>query len=271
MKRYIILAVSLTTTHAALAREGGGLNHALPGGVVFSGLNQAVQKNAADLAFDKALAVQGTFTPKILDATANAFTASIVDAFGRAGLGATYQHNTPFDSDFSVISTAAGVGTNWISAGVTVNFQLDPSSDTSVDIGTHVGTGQSWNFGAVVRHIDDDTRYAALGVGYAEAKKWNVELDVLLPPFKTMSQNGAEYEFDLITGVYASKLGLEISGNYGYTKGDSSSSSFGVEVTGLYWVTGSVNLFVTYGYDRQKASGNTTTASILTFGATAVF
>ena len=107
------------------------------------------------------------------------------------------------------------------------------------------------NFGFVLYNTTHDTRQLDLGLGYAGGRKFNMEVNVLLPPFTNSNSQG--YVFTGAATLYGTDW-LAFSGRVSYK---TSPADLTYMLGATTWITDTFNLFLFYTAPRVITGGVT--------------
>lgn len=225
--------VSLFLLPAANALAGSlissmpvGRVHPLPGGILYPGFNTAAGRNPAAIPLTgKGSALQLAATPAFQSSDSTDLFGSVATTRGSFGFGAGYlgsSYNSQLTNGFF-----AGMGYNFdpASVGIAVRDFDVRSGNTSVDVGFQFETKQEITLGAVLYDVNNTSR-AAIGVGTKSGKRYNLEANVLLPPFNNMDGG---YVGTLSASIFPGMIGFHFSTSY-YTAAKSWDYVVGVGV-----------------------------------------
>lgn len=188
------LSLLLLSTTLGASAFGGSLVSSMPvarifpnaGGILYPGFNSAAGVNPAAIPMTgKGTAIQVAATPSIQSGDTTELFGSVAHTSGALGFGAGYIGD--FNSGQNVNSGFVGVGYNLdpLSVGVSVrDFDIKNGGGADIDAGFTFETKSEIAIGAVLYDINHNTQ-ADLAVGTKSGKKYNIEADVLLPPFNS--------------------------------------------------------------------------------------
>lgn len=158
------------------------------GGILFPGLNVAAGVNPAALTEPgKAGAAQLAYSPALVPGDSSQYFVSGALSRKNLGFGLGYDG---FSQNGALINggfIGAGFGIDPISLGLALRqLNLNGILAPSVDIGFRIGEG-SGPVGGFVLYDLNSAAQLDLGIGWAVKKKYNVELNVLVPPFADLN------------------------------------------------------------------------------------
>jgi hypothetical protein len=218
-----LTAVLLVGSLAPAAARAEFTRPLLPGGIVFPAFTDGVSQNPGALALDSAAALDALFGPAIAGSSAtvtNAGGAFSTDSFA---LGAEFSRSSDSVLQTTNYSLTAAGGVRFDKIGVGMSYELPLSSPSGVasdlQFGMLIGTGKDINYAFVVTDLSTQPALIA-GVGYREAKHYNLELNLQLPAFASgLFSTGSSYSLLGSAAAYSGVFGLSFSAMYTYTIG----------------------------------------------------
>lgn len=233
----------------------------IPGPILFPGYATAAGNNPAALgATGKGAAIQGAYAP---GANWKEYFAGLTATSQKMGIGvgyigddfSGYKQNSAFaGAGFQIDPIAIGIGARKI--GLSSN--ASPSVDLGLIAGEGAGKGQGLRFGFVAYNLNSSASLD-LGVGFSGGKKYNMEVNFLLP-----TSGGNNTSVITIAGnVYASDaVGINFSTSF------ASASNAYLHKLGLaLWPWDAVSLFGQYATIGNFA----TSGSMITGGLMVTF
>lgn len=159
-----------------------------PAGILFPGIATAAGINPAALGFaDKSTAIQLAYGPPVLSGESHRYFASFATAKKGVGFGAGINGNTVNGDVNNGAFLGMGFDFERVALGLTVREgNLSGPLAPSVDVGLLFGKGQGLRAGLVLYGLEEAQRLD-LGIGYNGGKRYNLEANVLLPPFNSFS------------------------------------------------------------------------------------
>lgn len=263
MNRFAVFFTVLFSL-AAFARGGSTMVHPLasnhifpiPAPILFPAFTTAAGTNPAALGLSgKVAAVQGAFTPG-QGGSGQEIYGGFAASSQKMGVGLGYLGDKVGGTMVNNVFAGAGFKIDPIAVGIGLR-QFDTSSkiNPGVDLGLIAGEGGSGGggggsglrFGFVAYNLNSSAQLDA-GVGFSGGKKYNMEVNILLPPFN--NQN-AGYTFTLAGTVYAADVvGLTFNSSY------NSSSKGYIHTVGVNaWIWEPVSVFVQFSTPRAWTSG----------------
>lgn len=162
-----------------------------PAGILFPGPATAAAINPAVLGNSKGTVAQAAFGPGLRSGDPHHYFGSFATAkkkfgmgFGIDGLangGGNFTNGGFVGMGFNLERIALGLGVR--------DANVSDSIGPSVDVGCVIGEGQGLTGGFVLYHLESSPQ-AALGIGFNGGKKYNLELNVVLPRFNSFSGGG---------------------------------------------------------------------------------
>lgn len=262
MKRYVIPLFFLCLP--LFARGGGGMVHPLasnhifpiPAPILFPSFTTAAGTNPAALGLSgKVAALQGAFSPG-QNSSGQEYYAGLAASSQKMGVGLGYLGDKNGSKMTNNVFAGAGFKIDPVALGIGLR-QFDTSGKLSpnVDLGLIAGEGGSGGggggnglrFGFVVYNLNVASQLDA-GIGFSGGKKYNMEVNVLLPPFSNMD---AGYVFTIAGTVYAADVvGLTFNSSYNSTSKDY------LHTVGINaWLWEPVCVFVQFSTPRTWTSG----------------
>lgn len=225
-----LFVLSLFFAMPLWARGGGGMIHPLPSNhifpipapILFPGFTTAAGTNAAALGLaGKVAAVQGAFSPGQGSSDQEIY-AGLAASSQKMGVGLGYLGDKVGGTMVNNVFAGAGFKIDPVALGIGLRqFNTSSKLNPGVDIGMIAGEGSSGGggsnglrFGFVVYNLNSNAQLDA-GIGFSGGKRYNMEINVLLPPFNQMSGG---YVFTLAGTVYAADVvGLTFNTSYNST------------------------------------------------------
>lgn len=182
-------------------------------GIIFPGIATAAGINAAALGFaDRSTAIQLSYGPPSIAGDAHRYFASFATAKKGIGFGAGLNGSTS-NGNFNN-GAFAGLGFDFerVALGLAVREgNLSGPLSPSVDFGMLFGKGAGLRFGFVLYGIEE-AQQLDLGIGYDGGKRYNIELNVLLPPFNSFS--GGSLKFSLGANLFVGSFNFLFRTSY---------------------------------------------------------
>ena len=223
-----------------------------PSGILFPGLATAAAINPAALGnAGKATAIQVALTPSLRSGDDNEYFASFATAKKGFGFGFGIDGATKGGGSFTN-GGFVGMGFNLerIALGLAVrDANFSDSVSPSVDVGALFGESQGLKLGFVFYHLENSPQLD-LGIGWGAGKKYNLEANVLLPPFSSFS--GGSLGMSLGANIFIQPLSFLFRTTY-YTRSNNYVHTLGVGV----WLNQMFNLGVQFSSPRHWTFGLT--------------
>lgn len=228
----------------------GGRIYPQPVGILFPSLNVAPGVNAASIpANNKGTAVNVAISPT----QPSSYFGSVASTGKSFGLGVLYNghdgggglgHGAAIGAGYAFDSVALGLSArDWdINSG-----GWNPAFDASLMLLTL----ENFIAGAVLYDLNHDARLD-VGIGVKSGKRYNIEVNLLLPPFSNLDGG---YTGTLSASIFVERLGVHFRTSY-FT----ASSDFSHTIGAGAWVTEAVHLLAQY-----------STANTATIGLTVLF
>lgn len=228
-----------------------------PVGILFPGFNVAAGVNPAALPLPgKANSVQLAYTPSLRRGDDSSVFAGAAIAKKGLGVGLGYQRTQTSSTKIQGIFGGVGFAMDSMSFGLGLrDSQVDGGFSPNVDIGFIVGNqknGKGVSFGGVFYNLDHYPQMA-LGIGYGNVKRYNLEANILMPPFDYLGTG--YYIFTLSATLRAEFLSLYFRSSYP-TRTDNFTHTLGIAAQ----VMQNLNVFAQF-----------TPSRTLTFGASAIW
>ncbi len=244
MTKSIIFLLSLSTF--AFAKAGAG-SHPLPAGqmfptpagILFPPVTGAGGINAAALPLaDKVTSVQAGYG-RNGNGDREQYLGSLAATSKNFGLNVGYLGEKAGGSTVSGGFLGAGFVVDPLALGLNLrDADMSGGASPSVDLGLIANQQKNFTFGFVMYNLNSAAQLNA-GVGFGGGKKYNMELNLLLPPF---SNSNGDYAVTVAGTIYAGEvLGLSFRTTY-FSSGKTYEHCFGV----AGWVTDTLSLFAQF-------------------------
>lgn len=260
--KYLLLTLAFVSA-LGFARGGTVIsplptNHIfpVPGPILFPGYTTAAGNNPAALgAFGKGGGIQGSYSPtgsnKEYFAGLTASSPKMGVNLGYIGddLGGTMVNSVFAGAGFQIDPIAVGFGLRQFD----LSGNFSPDVDLGLIAGEGAGKGQGLRFGFVIYNLNSPAQLD-LGIGFSGGKKYNMEVNLLLPPFS--GGNGGTYTVTVAGNIFAGEiLGINFATSY-----TSNSSNYLHKLGLTLWPWDQVSFFAQF-----------TTPSMWTGGAMIMF
>lgn len=222
-----------------------------PAGILFPGLATAAAINPAALGNAKGTAIQVALTPGLSSGDATDYFGSFATSKKGFGFGLGIDGTARGGGSFTN-GGFVGMGFNLerVALGLSVqDADLSDSTSPSVNVGALFGEGQGLKFGFVFYHLENSPQLD-LGVGWGAGKRYNLEANILLPPFSQFS--GGSYGLSLGANIFIESLSFLFRTTY-YTGPNSYVHTLGVGI----WLNQMFNLGIQFNTPRHWTFGLT--------------
>jgi hypothetical protein len=222
-----------------------------PGGILYPGFSVAAGVNPAAIPLmGKGTAIQTAVTPSLQSGDPNELFASATTAKGSFGMGVGYEGSL---MNGQVTNGAfGGIGYNFdpLSVGVAVRDpNVSQSGTAAADIGFEYETKNEITLGAVLYNVNQNTQ-ADIGIGTKSGKKYNLEANLLLPPFNSLSNGG--YLATVAASVVPGAIGFHFSTSY-----DTGAKDLYYTVAAAAFIGDNFNVILQYATNRQATAALT--------------
>ena len=258
----ILFLLLLSDIKNAEAQSGGAMINSLPSnlifpvptGILFPSFACAGGVNPAALsAAGKVASIQGSYTPGG-GAYPKEFFGSLAAGSQKMGIGLGYLGESINGKLTSNAFIGAGFKIDPVNIGIGLrDFDISNKSTPNVDLGLISGEGNGGGggglrFGFVVYNLNSPAQLD-LGVGFSGGKKYNMEINVLLPPFSGGTGSG---NVVTVSGtVFAADIiGLTFRTSY-FTKPNTYEHTMGLSG----WLSEAFNLFAQFSTPRVWTGG----------------
>ena len=195
---------------AAISAHAKDIAEPLPAGIVFPGFAFSTPINPAGITGSEATVAQALYSPPIWGSSTTSY-----------GGGLTYG-GEKFGLSGAVANTSGG-STSWQAGGAfkTDSVSLGASATSTFGNSSRIGNPVTLALGAILGHgSGSGVSYAGvlnglngtgtdltLGIGYGETKKYNIEVNLQLPPFDNLGSSGG-YLVSIGAAVYVGIFGV---------------------------------------------------------------
>ncbi len=223
--------------------------------ILYPGFNIAAGVNPAALPLaQKTTAFQAAYTPALESGYPNDFFGGLAVSKRSLGIGLGYIRNqTSYAGQTTTTQSVFGgfgFSVDQVSLGVGLrDTYLANGFSPNVDIGLVVGdqkNARAVSFGAVFYNMDSLPQLD-IGIGYGSIKKYTLEANILLPPFRYLDSG---YVFTV-----AASLRAEILGLYFHTSYATNYKTFSHTVGIFAWLSDHVNVFAQFITSRTLSVG----------------
>ncbi len=222
-----------------------------PGGILFPGFGIAAGVNPAAIPLmGRGTAVEAAVTPAIQSGDPNGLFASATNAGSSFGLGLGYDGSLLGGHLTNGVFGGLGYNFDPLSVGVAVRDpDISQSGQASADIGFEYETKSELTLGAVLYNVNHNAQ-ADVGIGTKGGKKYNLEADVLLPPFNNFGSN--DFLGTLSASVVPGMIGFHFAVSY-----DTGAKDWYYTVSGAVFVNDNVDIVLQYATTRQATAAVT--------------
>jgi len=228
-----------------------GLIYPTPVGILFPGFNIAAGVNAAALPNGKkGTALEIAAAPSLKSGDSTSGLVSIATSSQNIGWSLGYTNTTTDSTMTHGLYSGVGFKLGDVQLGMGLRGALSNGFTPSVDAGMIVHTSQTLVLGAVGYNLDSAPQ-VAVGIGVGHAKKDNVELNVLTPPFGN-SLAVKTYLVTFSATVYTGAFGTIFRSSY-----DTTAGSFSETLGALIWLGQDVNFALELTTPRTLTAGFT--------------
>ncbi len=214
--RMFVIVVGVLTFSANAYAEfnnhfGVGIHDEFPSasGIIFPSLFTAVGVNPAALPQPEEVSgISASFSPPPGGSGANEYGLSVASGDKSFGWGVNYEGSYQ-GSAISGIDAGIGFRTYSAAMGLAVRDSNVIGGTPETDLGILSGFDGPITLGVVLYHIDTSPQ-ADLGIGFSESKRYNFELNFLLPAITDITKPGANYQVTAASTVYLGIFGLKL-------------------------------------------------------------
>jgi hypothetical protein len=211
-----------------------------PAGILFPGMATAAGINAGALGIERATTMQLAYGPPVIEGESHRYFGSFATSKKGIGFGAGINGSAK-DGNFTN-GAFAGIGFDLETVGMGLAVRVPDLANLSrtpnVDVGMIFGKASGIRAGFVLYNLESAMQLD-LGVGYSSGKNYNLEANILLPPFGNLS-NG-NFGLSLGANLFIGALNFLFRSTY-YTATDSLVSTLGAGV----WLNQKINLGIQF-------------------------
>lgn len=255
MQRSIVFFLTLASVGWA---KGGTVSHPIPAGqpfptptgILFPSITSAGGTNAAALPLaGKLTAVQAGYS-KGTSSDPEQYLASVAATSKNFGLNLGYLGTKVGGSQVNGGFVGAGFFLQPVAMGINLrDDDVNGGASPSVDLGLIANEQKNFTFGFVVYNLNTAAQLNA-GIGFGGGKKYNMELNVLLPPFS--NSNGTTAVTAAGTIYAGESVGISFRTTY-FSQSKTYEHCFGV----AGWLTETLSLFAQFTTPRTWTGGLT--------------
>jgi len=235
MSRLALFSMALLIPSLAWA---SGDIRVLPAGIVAPGFGDSILQNPATLAYTPGTDLELLYTPT------TTYTGNVAWANSTYGIGGGYTQTNYPGSAYMTQDAYGAFGYRNGNFGIGGDYTLPVGTSYSgageLAVGANFGNGKETNYALVFNNLGSFGSLGSFGtlsagVGYIEPKKFNLELNLTLPPFATgFFASGSTYSLLAAGCIYAGSFGFGFTASYSYSFPTSGSSSPSYTSSTLY-------------------------------------